>query len=103
MDQPGPSAHDGAADDHVPSAHAPGQDSGNDPPRIGLVVGVPKVVKAADVDALTNFTWLSGWILLGVITYAAPRKWIPRPTHSADPAGSGRDSSVVRHAEVDAW
>jgi capsular polysaccharide biosynthesis protein len=103
MDQPAPSAHDGAADDHVPSAHAPSQDSGNDAPRIGLVVGVPKVVKAADVDALTNFTWLSGWILLGVITYAAPRTGIPRPTHSAGPAGSGRDSSVARHAEVDAW
>jgi capsular polysaccharide biosynthesis protein len=103
MVQPAPSTHDGDADDHGPSGHAASQNGGKDSPRTGLVVAVPKVVKAADVDALTNFTWISGWTLLGVITYAAPRKAFRRHTHSAGPADSGRDSSVTRHAEVDAW
>lgn len=101
--RPAPSAHDGAADDRGPSERAASQNNGKDTPRIGLVAAVPKVVKAADVDALTNFTWISGWILLGVITYAAPRKAITRPARSAGPASSSRDSSVDRHAEVDAW
>ena len=47
-----------------------------DSPRTGLVVAVPRVVKAADVDALTNFIWISGWTLLGVIIYSPPRKAI---------------------------
>ena len=101
--RPAPSTHDGDADDHGSSGHAASQNGGEDSPRTGLVVAVPKVVKAADIDALTNFTWISGWILLGVITYAAPRKAIRRHTRSAGTADSGSDSSVTRHAEVDAW
>jgi capsular polysaccharide biosynthesis protein len=113
-DQAAPSIPDDPSADHGLSARlspaapaaavgATDQNGGGDPPRIGLVVAVPKVVKVADVDALTNFTWLSGWILLGVITYTAPRKAITRASRGAGPVGSGRDSSVTKQAEVDAW
>jgi capsular polysaccharide biosynthesis protein len=75
---------------------------GRSSPRTGLVVAVPKVLKQADVDPLTNFIWISGWNLLGVITYPPPRKAITtaRGTGSANP---GRDTSVDQQAEVDTW
>ena len=64
--------------------------NGRGPVRTGLVVAVPRVLKAADVDALINFTWISGWILLGVITYPPPRKTI-----TARPRDSGSDRSTL--------
>lgn len=103
-DRSAPPARNGPPARLSPAApRAADQNDGEDPPRIGLVVAVPKVVKAADVDALTNFTWISGWILLGVITYTAPRKAITKATRGAGPANSGRDSSVNQQAEVDTW
>ena len=71
-------------------------------PRTGLVVAVPEVLKLTDVDALTNFIWISGWVLLGVIVYPPSRKpIIPArgPFRSATPP---EDSPVSGHQEVDA-
>lgn len=48
--------------------------NGDSSPRIGLVVAVPRVVKAADLNAVTNLTRISGWTLLGAIVYSPPRK-----------------------------
>jgi capsular polysaccharide biosynthesis protein len=76
---------------------------GGGPPRTGLVVAVPRVLKAGDVDVLTNFIWVSGWTLLGVIVHSRPRKAIKTARSGASPAGSGRDSTVAQQEEVDAW
>jgi capsular polysaccharide biosynthesis protein len=81
---------------------AAGQD-GQGPMRTGLVVAVPKVVKAADMDAVANFIWISGWVLLGVITYPSPRRVSMTARRGSGSASSGRVSSVAQQAEVDAW
>ncbi len=77
--------------------------NGAGPPRTGLVVAVPKVLKASDVEVLTNFIWISGWTLLGVIVYSRPRKAVKTTRSGSGPAGSGRDSTVPQQQEVDAW
>lgn len=77
--------------------------NGQGPARTGLVVAVPKVVKAADVDALTNFVWISGWIMLGVITYPPPRRRISAGQRGSGSAGSEHVNSVRQQGEVDAW
>jgi capsular polysaccharide biosynthesis protein len=46
--------------------------------RTGLVVAVPRVLKVADLEAVTSFMWISGWTLLGVIGYCPQRKEIGR-------------------------
>jgi capsular polysaccharide biosynthesis protein len=99
-------AHDGpaaglasAAVTALPAAERNGHAS----PRTGLVVAAPRVLKAADVDALANFIWISGWVMLGVIIYSPPRKAIRTARRGSGPADSGRDGSVAQQVEVDAW
>lgn len=75
---------------------------GNSSPHTGLVVAVPRVLKVADVDALTNFIWISGWTLLGVIVYDKARKKIMPIRRGPDSADSEQDSPVSQPAEVDA-
>jgi hypothetical protein len=65
-------------------------------------VAIPRVLKLADVDALTNFVWISGWALLGVIVYAPSKKRIKKTEHGSRPAGSQQDSLLGGHLEVDA-
>jgi hypothetical protein len=72
-------------------------------PGTGLVAAVPRVLKQADVDPLINFIWVSGWVLLGVITYPPPRKAIMASRRGSGSDRSGRDSSVAKQTEVDAW
>jgi capsular polysaccharide biosynthesis protein len=101
-----------AADDSLPagpgSAAAaialPGADqNGKSPPRIGLVVAVPRVVKLADMDPLANFIWISDWVLLGVIACPPPRKARTASRRNSGSADPDRHSSVTQQAEVDAW
>lgn len=72
-----------------------------DPPRTGLVVAVPRILKVADIDAVTNFIWISGWTMLGVIVFPAKRGGFAayRPW-SLD--GSRRSDSVAKDVEVQA-
>jgi capsular polysaccharide biosynthesis protein len=70
--------------------------------RTGLVVAVPRVLKLANVDALTNFMWISGWTLLGVIVYAPSKKAIKTSPGGPRPAKSQEESSHGGHVEVDA-
>ncbi len=96
-------AHDSPADG-APSVRgmpAAGPDGGSSP-RAGLVVAIPRVLKLADVDALTNFVWISGWALLGVIVYAPSKKRIKKTGDGSRPAGSQQESSLGGHVEVDA-
>lgn len=46
---------------------------GGTPTRTGLVVVVRRVIKAADMAAVSNFLSISGWPLLGVIVFNPPR------------------------------
>lgn len=75
---------------------------GGGSPRIGLVVAIPSVLRVADVDALTNFVWISGWIALGVMVYSSPRKPITRVRRGARSAESARDDSADKQLEVKA-
>jgi capsular polysaccharide biosynthesis protein len=89
------------------SAQVPGAPSAADPDsdaalRTGLVVATPRVLKAADVDAVTNFIWISGWSLLGVIVYSVPRKKITIHRSGPGPADTRHDG-LTRQVEVDAW
>jgi capsular polysaccharide biosynthesis protein len=68
----------------------------------GLVVAVPRVLKLADVDALTNFIWISGWTLLGVIVYPPSKKPAKAAAGHPSPAASPQGSSPDGHVEVDA-
>lgn len=76
---------------------------GDNSPRTGLVVAVPRVLKVADLVALTNFIWISGWVLLGVIVYSAPRRAITTARRGSGSADSGRTSPMAQQGEVDAW
>jgi len=98
--------HDGPPGELMPAAVATAlsvtDPDGKNAPRTGLVVAIPRVLKVADVDAVTNFLWISGWTLLGVIVHTPPRKTIMtirRGTRSAD---SPDGSSVAKQVEVDA-
>jgi capsular polysaccharide biosynthesis protein len=98
-------AHDGPATDRAPGGAenmppAAGPD-GETSPRTGLVVAIPRVIRLADVDALTNFVWISGWALLGVIVYAPSKKQV-KTTDSSRPTDSQQESSSSGHLEVDA-
>ena len=62
----------------------------------GLVVAIPRVLKLADVDALTNFIWISGWTLLGVIVYSPSKKPAKAATAHPSPAASPQESSPRR-------
>jgi capsular polysaccharide biosynthesis protein len=86
----------------VPSLPAAADPDGDAAPRTGLVVAIPKVLKAADVDVVTNFIWISGWCLLGVIVHSTPRKTIIIPRHGPGPTDSWHDG-LTRQVEVDAW
>jgi capsular polysaccharide biosynthesis protein len=95
--QPGPVTGTPAKGRPVPTSDA---DASDVPTRTGLVVAIPRVLKVADIDALTNFIWISGWCLLGVIVY--------RSSHgrksSAGPGPERRSSHVgarSEHVEVD--
>jgi hypothetical protein len=68
----------------------------------GLVVAIPRVLKLADVDALTNFIWISGWTLLGVIVYSPSKKPAKAAPGDPGPAASPQASSPDGHVEVDA-
>jgi capsular polysaccharide biosynthesis protein len=70
--------------------------------RTGLVVAVPRVLKLADVDTLTNFIWISGWTLLGVIVYAPSKRRIKTTRGRPRPGDSQKDSSLGGHVEVGA-
>jgi capsular polysaccharide biosynthesis protein len=96
-------AHDSPADEapSVGSMPAVGPDGGSSP-RTGLVVAIPGVLKLADVDALTNFVWISGWALLGVIVYTPSKKRIKKTGDGSRPAGSQQEGSLGGHVEVDA-
>lgn len=83
---------------------SPGADqNGTRPPRIGLVVAVPRVVKQADMDPLANFIWISDWVLLGVIACPPPRKALTASRRNSGSADPGHRGSVTQQAEVDAW
>jgi capsular polysaccharide biosynthesis protein len=69
-------------------------------PRTGLVVAIPRVLKVADIDAVTNFVWISGWTLLGVIVFPAKRKAAAFNRRGFPPAGDRRDDSVSHDVEV---
>ncbi len=103
---PAETPHDGPSAELMPAAEAiiPSADDPdrNNSPHIGLVVAIPKVLKVADVDAVTNFIWISGWTLLGVIVYSPPRKRITTIRRGTGSAGSPDDSSVAKQVEVDA-
>jgi hypothetical protein len=97
-------AHDGPPEGGAPgvrSMPAAGPDGGSSP-RVGLVVAIPRVLKLADVDALTNFVWISGWALLGVIVYAPSKRKIKTTPGGPRPAESRQESSHGGHVEVDA-
>lgn len=100
-----PSASDGQLAELAPAAaaNASSAGDGNGSLRTGLVVAIPRVLKAADVDVVTNFTWISGWILLGVIVYSPPVKTIMTTRRGSGAAGSRRDGPAARQVEVDAW
>ena len=70
------------------------------PPRTGLVVAIPSVLKVADVNAVTNFVWISGWTLLGVIVFPAKRKAAAFTGRGFPPADARRDDSVSQDVEV---
>jgi capsular polysaccharide biosynthesis protein len=99
-------AHDGPAADRTPdgAGKAPPAVGPDDEasPRTGLVVAIPRVIRLADVDALTNFVWLSGWTLLGVIVYAPSKKQIKTTADGSGAASSRKESSFGGHVEVDA-
>jgi capsular polysaccharide biosynthesis protein len=99
-------AHDGSSAGQVPAvtttAPASAGPDGMSSLRTGLVVAMPKVLKVADLDAVTNFIWISGWTLLGVIVYSPSRKKITIPRRSPGPASPPRNSSVGQQMEVDA-
>lgn len=69
-------------------------------PRTGLVVAVPGVLKVADIDAVTNFVWISGWTLLGVIAFPAKRKAAAVTGRGFRPANARQDDSVSNNVEV---
>jgi capsular polysaccharide biosynthesis protein len=109
---PSPLAGAGAANDGPPAERVPGPAAtaspAADPPdgrnslRIGLVVAMPRVLKLSDVDALTNFIWISGWTLLGVIVYGPSWKTMKSARSDPDSAKSQQDSSLGGQVEVDA-
>ena len=70
--------------------------------RIGLVVAIPRVLEVADINAVTNFIWISGWTLLGVIVFPAKRKAATIARRGSRPADSRHDDSVNHDVEVEA-
>ncbi len=71
-------------------------------PRTGLVVAIPRILKVADIDAVTNFVWISGWTLLGVIVFPAKRKAAAFTGRGFRPADARRDDPASRDMEVQA-
>lgn len=69
-------------------------------PRTGLVVAMPTILKVADIDAVTNFVWISGWTLLGVIVFPAKRTAAAVTGRGFPPADTRRDDSVSREVEA---
>jgi len=69
-------------------------------PRTGLVVAIPRILKVADIDAVTNFVWISGWTLLGVIVFPAKRQATAFTGRGFRPADARRDNSVSQDMEV---
>jgi capsular polysaccharide biosynthesis protein len=69
-------------------------------PRTGLVVAIPRVLKVADIDAVTNFVRISGWTLLGVIVFPAKRKAAAVAGRGFRPANAPRDDAVSEDVEV---
>jgi capsular polysaccharide biosynthesis protein len=97
-DSPPAGGASGAGSKSMPTASLDGESS----PRTGLVVAIPSVLRLADVDALTNFVWISGWALLGVIVYTPSKKRIKKTGDGSRPAASQQESSPSGHVEVDA-
>lgn len=67
-------------------------------------MAVPRVLKVADVDALTNFIWISGWTLLGVIVHGpSPKRPSPRAILPSRRAADGEqeDSTADEAVGVD--
>ena len=98
-------AHDGPSAQPAPAAATASSatdSDGKNSPRTGLVMAVPRVVKVADVDAVTNLIWISGWALLGVIVYSPSRKKITTAWRGPGSANSRRDNSADRQVEVKA-
>ena len=71
-------------------------------PRTGLVVAIPRVLKVADIDAVTNFVWISGWTLLGVIVFPAKRRAAASAGRGFRPADARRDDPASQDMEVQA-
>ena len=69
-------------------------------PSTGLVVAIPRILKVADIDAVTNFVWISGWTLLGVIVFPAKRKAVAFTGRGFRPADELRDETVSQDMEV---
>jgi hypothetical protein len=84
----------------VAAASRNGGADGDGPPRTGLVVAVPRILKVADIDAVTNFIWISGWTLLGVIVFPAKRRRFAPARRRSGPDGSRRDEPVSHDVEV---
>lgn len=90
------------ASGQVPGAPPAADPDGDGALRTGLVVAVPRVLKASDVEVVTNFIWISGWSLLGVIVYSVPRKKIVIHRNGPGPTDTRHDG-LARQVEVDAW
>lgn len=71
-------------------------------PRTGLVVAIPRILKVADIDAVTNFVWISGWTLLGVIVFPTKRKAAAFTDRGFRPANARRDDPASQDMEVQA-
>jgi len=64
--------------------------SSNGSKKVGLVIVAPKSVSLADLSGVLNFRSLSGWPLLGIVTYPKRRTWGPfhREIDSEDMVGA---------------
>lgn len=88
-----------AARDGTRDGARDGENSGH----TGLVVAVPRVLKAADIDAVTNYMWISGWTLLGVIAFPARRGWgaaVSKDAPVGKDAPVSKDTPVSKDAPV---
>jgi capsular polysaccharide biosynthesis protein len=95
-------AHGGLSAERRPDGAVPASElDAKNSPRTGLVVAIPRILKLADVDALTNFIWISGWTLLGVMVHSPSKKRAITTLGRSRPTGSRQENSIG-HVEVDA-
>jgi capsular polysaccharide biosynthesis protein len=84
---------------HTVSASLADSTFSNGSKKVGLVLVAPTSVSLTDLSAALNFRSLSGWPLLGIVTYPKRRAWVPfhRELHSAEmraASGNGGDQEL---------